>query len=520
MTLIKSIIEEKGAAGVSNLLLALDNTSPEAYDFLCNKAISFLCKRRNANAAFEVLMVMRTKGSNLTSKSYYLIVKGLVTSGNKWLGIVLLTSFLKEYGLDELRVSKILAFYLCLKDVNIARLFLEKMKGNSVTVTLPRTLFKELVKDGRVLDAYKLVVEAENNLPVMDVHDYTYVVHGLGKEGYISEALDLFNLAKQKGIAPNIVSYNTVINALCRRGCLVAAFRLFDSLEEIHLIPSEVTYAILVGALCRDGFLLDAKHLFRRMLLSGHKPDTRVYNSLIDGYSRNGQMEEALKLVHDLEVKGLMPDEFTVSALINGCCHKGDMEGALEYFFEFHRKGVSPDFLGFMYLVRGLCAKGRMEEARSVIREMLQTVSVMELLNKVDTEVESEPLESILIGLCEQGSIKEAVTVLNEVASIFFPPRISSPYLNGSHIAEKPNEREAFGGSVISESLTFPERSNVPFRSAGMKGKTISKDLDHLERGSQFHNFEDFYSVVASLCSRGELQKASHLAKEILQKSD
>ncbi|KAG6741096.1 hypothetical protein POTOM_056580 [Populus tomentosa] len=70
---------------------------------------------------------------------------------------------------------------------------------------------------------------------------------------------------------------------------------------------------------------------------------------------------------------------------------KGDMEGALGFYFEHKGKGISPDFLGFLRLIRGLCAKGRMEEARSILREMLS------------------------------GSIKEAVTVLNEVGSVFFP---------------------------------------------------------------------------------------------------
>ncbi|XP_024024259.1 pentatricopeptide repeat-containing protein At5g57250, mitochondrial isoform X1 [Morus notabilis] len=519
MMLIKLVMEEKGAPGISNLLLTLDNTKPEVYDILCNKAISFLCKRRHPSAAFEVLMVMQAKGSILTSKSYYLIIKGLVTSGNKWLSLAVLNNFIKEYGMAEPRVGKIVAFYLCLKDVNSARLFLEKMNVNSATVTLPRTLFKQLVKDGRVLDAYKLVVEIEDNLPVMDVYDYTYVAHGLCKEGYISEALDLLTFAKRKGIALNIVSYNMVISALCRQGCLVEAFRLFDSLEKVDLIPSEVTYAILVGALCREQFLLDATQLFKRMLFMGYKPDICVYNSLIDGYSRNGQMDEALKLVHDLEVKGLIPDEFTVSALINGCCHKGDMEGALEYFFKFKRNGISPDFLGFMYLIRGLYTKGRMEETRTAIREMLQSESAMELINKVDTEEEAESLESLLICLCEQGSIKEAVTVLNEVASIYFPPRIFSPHLNGSHILQKRHDNESFG-SVSSDSLTYPEGSDLPLQSFDTKGKMIGKDLNHLERRSQFRDFNSYYSIVASLCSRGEVQKASYLAKELFPKVD
>ncbi|PON48933.1 Tetratricopeptide-like helical domain containing protein [Parasponia andersonii] len=517
--LFKAIIEEKGASKISNLVYRLENMGPDVYDILFNTVICLLCEGCYPEATLEVFKMMRMKGLALTGKSYYLLIKGLMTGGNRSLSLALLNSFLKEYGLVNPQVSKIIAHYLCLKNVNAALLFLEKTKDNSAVITLPRLLYKELIKDRRVLDAYQLIIRAEDNLPAMDVFDYAYVVDSLCREGYIREALDLFGFAKRKGITLNIVSYNSVIGALCRQGCHVEAFRLFDSLERIDVFPSQVTYAILIGALCREGFLKDARQLFKRMLLMGFEPNIRVYNSFIDGYCRTGQMDEALKLLYDFELKGLSPDGFTVSAIINGCCRKGDMEGALEYLFEFKRKGVLPDFLGFMYLIRGLCAKGRMEEARSVLREMLQSQSVIQLINKVDTEVETESLESLLISLCEQGSIKEVVAVLNEVGSIFFPPRLCSSYLNASHLQQQCYDRETFC-SVLSDSLTLPERNDVFYGSFDTKGEKIVRDLDHFGRRSQFHDFNTYYSKLASLCSKGELQKANHLAKEILPKLD
>ncbi|KAF4393867.1 hypothetical protein F8388_018358 [Cannabis sativa] len=510
--LIKEIIERNGAEKISNLLYRMENMGSDVYDILCDTVISVLCKRCYPEAALEVFTIMKRKGLTLTSKSYYLLIKGLLVVGNKEIILALLNSFLKEYGVSEPRVNKVLAHYLCLKDVDIALLFLEKTKYNCATITLPRILFKELIRDGRVLDLYQLITEAQNNLPAMDIFDYTYVVNNLCREGHISEALDLFGFAKRKGITLNIVSYNSVIGALCRQGCLVEAFRLFDSLERIDLFPSEVTFAILIGALCREGFLEDSMQLFKRMVLMGFQPNIRVYNSVIYGYCKIGQIEEALKLLYDSESKGLKPDGFTVSALIHGYCHNGDMEGALEYLFECKKKDVLPDFLGFVYLIRGLCAKGRMEESRSIIREMLQTQSIIELINKVDTEEETESVETMLIYLCEQGSIEEALTLLNEVASILYPSQMCSTYFSESPIQQPHYERD---DSDLSKSVTVPEGNDLLIGSFSTKGKKIVKDHDLLGR-YQFHNFDNYYSKIASLCSKGELQKASNLAKEIL----
>ncbi|KAM2019871.1 hypothetical protein FF2_022453 [Malus domestica] len=195
-----------------------------------------------------------------------------------------------EYGLEEPKVSRILAYFICLKGVDDALRFLDKMKDKPATVTLPVTLFNTLIKNGRVLDAYKLVMVAGDGLSILDAFDYSLIVDSLCKLGYINEALDLCSFAKNKWVTLDVIIYNSVINGLCRQGHRVEAFWLFDSLERINLVPTEITYATLIDALRREGFLLDAKEFFERMVLKGFKPNTHVYNSIIDGYYKIGDM--------------------------------------------------------------------------------------------------------------------------------------------------------------------------------------------------------------------------------------
>lgn len=417
-----------------------------------------------------------------------------------------LNFFLKDYGLVEPIVGKILAQYLCLNNMDFALQFLKKMKEQVSTVSLPPSILKNIVKEGRLLDAYKLVLEASESFTDMDVVDYSFLVHALCKEGYPNQALNLCSFAKNNGITPNIVTYNSVINGLCCQGCLVEALRLFDSLERIGLVPSIVTYATLIDNLCKQGLLLEAKNLFDGMIYKGCKPNIRVYNSFIDNYCKFGQMDEALKLLSDLEIKSVKPDEFTVSALIYGYCMKGDMEGALTFYSEFKMKNVSPDFLGFIHMVRGLCAKGRMEEARSILREMLQTKSVVELINNIDTKIESESIESFLVFLCDQGSIQEALVVLNEIASILFP---SQKWFTVHQ------ESQALNNGLKSETL-----SAVSTVSAGsnkisdLDGAAECYDIGKEE--SQFRSFDFYYSLLSSLCSKGELHKANKVMNDML----
>ncbi|XP_019415098.1 PREDICTED: pentatricopeptide repeat-containing protein At5g57250, mitochondrial [Lupinus angustifolius] len=513
--LMKTVFKEKGAQGVLDLVNRLEGLRPDIYDAVCNDSIYFLCKRGLVEEANQVYIMMRKKGSAVTIKSYYSILRRNLINGNMDQILPLLNSFLKQYGLVEPRVQKISACYLCLKDVDSALQFCGKTREDSLAFTFPVSMLKILIKNGKTLDAYKLVMGIEDNI-TLTIVDYAIVIDSLCKRGYLNEALSLCAFVEKKGITLNIVIYNSLISGLCHEGRLIEAFRLFDSLEKLNLVPSEITYATLIYAMCREGFLLDAEHVFGRMVLEGFQPKVQVYNSLLDSISKFGQLEKALELLNDMEAKYIEPDSLTISAVISCYCQKGDMEGALEFYYKFKVKDMSPDFLGFLYLIRGLCSKGRMEETRSVLREMLQSNTVAEIFNIVNDEVDTESIGDFLAVLCEQGSIQEAVTVLNEIAHTLFPVRRLSSYNQGSYEQKKIDEWKDLGP----ESATSPSSS---FKSGLDFGSYDTTDLTNLttNNGSYvtrplLHSFDLYYSRIASLCSEGELQKANQLTKEML----
>ncbi|KAF7838004.1 pentatricopeptide repeat-containing protein [Senna tora] len=514
--LMQSIFKEKGAKEALDLVYRMEALGPDKYTTICNDSIWLLCKKGFVEDAYHLFIMMRKKGSTVTSKSYLSILRRHFSDRKTEQSLPILNSFIKEYGLVEPRVVKIIAQYLCLKDVDCAFWFLEKTMDNSSAVTFPVSVLKVLIKEGRALDAYKLVKEAQDNLPALDVVDYSAVVDGLCKSGYVNKALDLCIFAEKKGIILNIVSYNSIINGLCHEGRLIEAFRLFDSLERIDLTPSEITYATLVYALCREGYLLDANYVFKKMLLKGFEPKLQVYNSLLDGISKIGQLDEVFKLLNDMETKFIEPDCFTVSAVINCYCQKGDLEGALAFFCKFKSKDILPDFLGFLYLIRGLCAKGRMEEARSILREMLQFKPVAELINIVDSEVETESISDFLVFLCEQGRIQEAMTVLNEIASMLYPVRRLSKSSQLTHKQQKNYEWKEFGSDFKNyEWKEFGSDLDVKSCDAGDVSNVSTNKGSYVTR-FRLHDFDFYYSGIVALCSKGEMQKARELVKEML----
>ncbi|ESQ42677.1 hypothetical protein EUTSA_v10012580mg [Eutrema salsugineum] len=447
-----------------------------------NRIIGALCKKGMVETATEVIIELLEKGLYLDIHTSRTLLRSIHASGGEKgiLGLV--------YRLEQLDSN------ICNAMFNDAILLLCKrgsfdaaievymvIRRKVLTVTSPSRFLKALVDNLRALDAYSLVVNAgDSTLPSLDVADYTIIVDGLCKEGFLIKALDLCTFAKQRGITLNIITYNSLINGLCQQGCLVEALRLFDSLENIGLVPSEVSYGILIDSLCKEGLFLDAEKFLDTMVTKGLVPNILIYNSMIDGYCKLGRTEDAMRILSCKMVGMVTPDAFTVSSLIKGYCKKGDMEEALRVFAEFKSKNISADFLAFLYLIKGLCTKGRMEEARSVLREMLVSDPVVELINRLDAElVESESIRGFLVELCEQGRVPQAVKILDEISSTF--------YLSGKNSGSR-------------QRLKFLNDVNE---------KEVKKE-------GYVHDFHSLHSTVSSLCSSGKLKQANEFVMSVL----
>ncbi|KAK9099742.1 hypothetical protein Scep_023172 [Stephania cephalantha] len=142
---------------------------------------------------------------------------------------------------------------------------------------------------------------------------------------------------------------------------------------------------------------------------------------------------------------------------------------------------------------------------------MLQTQPIVELINQAGINIKTESLASFLAFLCEQGSIEEAVSVLDEVRSVYFP----APRRSYGSVEMGKLEREEALRRVTAKS-TIPQcASNLDHRLEDLNNAPKT-DLHYTSRNSLLREFDAFYSLVASLCSSGEVEKASQVAKEML----
>ncbi|WOK95350.1 hypothetical protein Cni_G04057 [Canna indica] len=541
--LLRALYREADGEGLLNFFHKMENIEPKLLSLMCNDAVVLLCTKGCFTVALNVYMLLRMKYLSVTSKSYYVLLKGLLLTGDKQISEIVLSEFIKAYGTFVPQMTNAMFLYLSKKNVEKAIYFLNVKSKRITSICALTMVINALKKEGRVEDACKFLLQSEENGSPVDVIVYSSVVNGLCKSGYLEKALDLCASMKKKGVHPNIVIYNSVINGLCEQGCLTEAFRIFDSLEKHSVPPTVVTYSTLIGALSREGFLDAANQLFRRMIVNGIIPNTRVYNNLINGYCSFGLVEEAINLFSDMEKSSLNPDAFTFAAIINGFCRRGDVEGGLVFFTKCRTEGKFPDFLGFMNLTKGLFAKGRMEEARSILRDMLKCAEIVNMINSAGGELDVESLDSLLSLACEQGRIEEVILVLDEIAYISF----SSARSNNRGMFMKLKEMHDSGvldiksdktdgqigchplaaevhGKLYSRSerkFSVPDTISAKHEFSEESNEDGDEDIHEYLTGKPLgYDFATYYSIISWLCRRGDLHKANNAVRAMLQNSE
>ncbi|PKU87418.1 pentatricopeptide repeat-containing protein At5g57250, mitochondrial [Dendrobium catenatum] len=530
--LMKAQFRDGNWEAVLKLISRVEGCGPEILTSICNDSVSFLCKRECFPSALEVYILMRLKGLTVWSKSYYILLKSLINSGNGLIVELIFCDFIKACGVFEPRMINIICLYLCKKNVEEAIRFLAGLSKRNISLGVLTVVINTLKEKGRVQEALDFLLEVEESTASADVVLYSIIVDGLCKVGSLEKALDLCSNMRKKGITPNIATYNSVIHGLCREGCLVEAFRVFDSLECNGLFPTTVTYATLIDALSGEGFLQDAKHLLGRMAINGISPNIRIFNSLINGYCRFGLLEEGLQLFKDLAGYSLEPDGLTISSIIYGYCTKGEMQGGLNFYNAYREKGYSPNLLGFLNLIKGLYTKGRMEEARNIIRDLLQNGEAVELINKARDGLNFESLATSIKLACEEGRLQEVINILTDVGSKFFTSLWSKNNNSIKNVGKQHaedfrtgSERKVYASrglmkpAVPRNTLQFGDDGIIERKHGLCMNKTTNSVLNEynfLCQNSLKYDFETFYSIIATLCSKGELQKANDIVKATL----
>ncbi|KAF7047544.1 hypothetical protein CFC21_056464 [Triticum aestivum] len=314
------------------------------------------------------------------------------------------------------------------------------------------------------------------------------LVAAYGKAGIPQEAVKLFRLMPELGIARTALSYNAVLKAILCRGREAMARRIYNAMIADGVVPDLSTYNTLIWGfgLCKK--MESAVRVFGDMKDHGVTPDVTTYNTLLNAWVRTGDMESARKVFDEMPVAGFEPNSISYNVMIKGYVEANKAEEAVGLFKEMGEKGLRLSEKTFAALMPGLCDdKGKAVEARKAVEDMAER-----RLTPKDKSV----FLRLVSTLCKAGDLDGALEVHKKSGQF-------------KHVLVDPRQY-----SVLMESLC-----------AGGKCDGAVEVLDELlEKGtllspkSPVLEAPAYNPVIEYLCNNGNTNKAETFFRQLMKK--
>lgn len=150
-------------------------------------------------------------------------------------------------------------------------------------------------KCGRTEDARRVFEQ----MPERNVFSWTSMIDGYGKNGYPSEALELFCVMQEEHqIQPNFVTFLSALSACAHGGLVEKGWEIFESMERNYsLKPKMEHYACMVDLLGRAGSLNQAWEFVMQM---PETPNSDVWAALLSSAKLHGNIEIACAAANEL----------------------------------------------------------------------------------------------------------------------------------------------------------------------------------------------------------------------------
>ena len=193
-------------------------------------------------------------------------------------------------------------------------------------IFLATSLVDMYAKCGAIMKAKEVFDE----IRAPDIVSWNALIGGYAQHGYGEEALDCFELMKNRcRIIPDACTFICVLKACGTIGASTKGRDVFTEIARNELQKKDIMVATaLIDMYAKCGALVEAQIAFDQLLTR----DLISWNALITGYSQLGRDDLVLKSLDKMVEEGIKPNSTSFLILLKTCCYLGLVDKGKLFF--------------------------------------------------------------------------------------------------------------------------------------------------------------------------------------------